>query len=141
MTAERDSRYEDSNATSVGEAPHIQSPTQIHHMLRAHPFDVLVHCFMAEPDGDEMVALVERISHSRVVNWQKAALLFGMAQHSTDIRIQVNLAALTSQADISREESRDINLVATCGQRAFIKNRVEGLEWPFIDSWRNRHDR
>ena len=104
-------------------------------------FDALAHCFMAEPDGNEMVALVETIVHSRIQNWEKAALLFGIAQRSTDIRIMVSLAALTSQNDISREESRDINLVATCGQRAFIKNRVEGLEWPFIDSWRNRHDR
>ena len=141
MTAERDNRYADSNAPSVGNASCIQSSTDIFHMLRAHPFDALVHCFMDEPDGDKMVALVERISHSRVVNWQKAALLFGIAQRSTDIRIMVSLAALTSQNDISREESRDINLVAKCGQRAFIKNRVDRLEWPFIDSWRNKHDR
>ena len=104
-------------------------------------FDALAHCFMAEPDGNEMVALVETIGHPRIQNWEKAALLFGIAQCSTDIRIKVSLAALTSQNDISREESRDINLVAKCGQRAFIKNRVDLLEWPFIDSWRNRHDR
>jgi hypothetical protein len=105
-------------------------------------FDMLVHGFLSEPEGPQMKRLIPAIGKaSKLLTWQKAALLVGLAGYSNDVRIKIYLFQLTSQSDTTREEARDINKVATCGSRAFSRKGVEQLEWPFIDSWGMRYGR
>jgi hypothetical protein len=104
-------------------------------------FDILLHGFLTELEGPQMKKIIPAISKSQLPAWQKAALLLGLAGHSNDVRIKVSLMQLVSQSDMTREEARDINKVATCGARAFSRKGVERPEWPFIDSWGMKYGR
>ena len=72
---------------------------------------------------------------------EKSALLCGMIYYSDDISIRIKLMQLMSDMSLTREESREINILATCGKRGHLEKGIKPLRWPFIVSWRKKHGR
>ena len=87
-------------------------------------------------------AFTDAIVNSKLlVAGEKSALLCGMIYYSDEISIRIKLMQLMSDMSLSREESREINILATCGKRGYLEKGIKPLRWPFIVSWRKKHGR
>ncbi|MBT4058690.1 MAG: hypothetical protein HOE69_00065 [Euryarchaeota archaeon] len=87
-------------------------------------------------------AFVDAIVKSNLLGTrEKSALLCGMIYYSDDISIRIKLMQLMSDMSLTREESREINILATCGKRGHLEKGIKPLRWPFIVSWRKKHGR